>query len=297
MLSMKQIFLLLSLLSLASAAEKGVSARRPNADAETHRGLKKSKSSSSKKSSSSGGFVAPNRGGGNGGIVGGSVGGGDGINRDGSPVGALIQPAGKECVPFDDARKWLTAEYPGDAQCRTPDAAMGATTACCRVFSFTDANGPQKWLLYDTNNQYRDLMCVCNANTGNFTPGGGPSNNPVIPNVPGTDTTDRTDGLGGGIAPPTPAIPVTPPTATPPVAAPVAPPVAAPVAPPTSPAVPPGPEGVCDNPSKTQLALQQSPYMVPCEDSSPCGDNKCCFSNYCVCWPVSQLVPGTSYCL
>ena len=159
MFSVKQIFLVLSLLSLASAAEKGVSARKPNTKAEKHRGLKKSKSSSSKKSgSSAGGFVAPNRGGGTGGIVGGSVTGGNGINRDGTPVGSLIQPPGKACVPFDDARKWLTTDYPGDAQCRTEGAAMGSTSACCRVFSFTDTNGPQKWLLYDSNNQYRDLM-------------------------------------------------------------------------------------------------------------------------------------------
>ena len=155
MYSLKQIFLVLSIISLASA-KKGVSTRK-TVEVEAHRGLKKS-SSSKKSGSSAGGFVAPNRGGGTGGIVGGSVTGGNGINRDGTPVGSLIQPPGKACVPFDDARKWLTTDYPGDAQCRTEGAAMGSTSACCRVFSFTDTNGPQKWLLYDSNNQYRDLM-------------------------------------------------------------------------------------------------------------------------------------------
>lgn len=289
MFSVKQIFLILSILSLASAAEKGVSARKPNADAETRRGLKKSKSSSSsskKGTSSGGGYVAPNRGGGVGGIVGGSPNVG-GINRDGTPPGQLIQPTGKACVAFNEAKVWLTADYPGDVQCRVETGQMGTTSGCCRIFSFTDTNGPQKWLLYDSNNQYRDLMCVCNENTpGNSgsTPvtGGGTSNNPVIPGVPGTP--NRGGDVGASIgqpnAPPTPATPPTP--ALPPVAA---------------PATSGGPAGVCDVPNPTQAALRDSPYMVPCEDSSPCGNNKCCFSNYCVCWPVSQLVPGTSYCL
>lgn len=158
MFSVKQIFLILSILSLASAAEKGVSARKPNADAETRRGLKKSKSSSSKKGTSSGGgYVAPNRGGGAGGIVGGSPNIG-GINRDGTPPGQLIQPTGKVCVPFDEAKVWLTEDYPGDVQCRVETGQMGTTSACCRIFSFTDTDGPQKWLLYDSNNQYPDLI-------------------------------------------------------------------------------------------------------------------------------------------
>lgn len=147
MFSVKQIFLILSIIALASAAKKGNSARKVNAEVQANRALS-SKKSSSKKT----GFVNPNRPPGS--VGGGIVGGG---NRD-DPVGVLIEPAGKACVPFDEARKWLTADYPGDAECRTADQAMGATSACCRVFSFTDTSGPQKWLLYDVNNQYRDLM-------------------------------------------------------------------------------------------------------------------------------------------
>ena len=129
------------------------------------------------------------------------------------------------------------------------------------------------------------LQCVCNENTK--TPGGGTSNNPVVNvppgnsgNTPGNSPNgDRTGGVGDTPLnnPGMPNAPALPPAA--------------------APAISTGPKGVCDNPNPTQLALQDSPYMVPCEDSSPCGDNKCCFSNYCVCWPVSQLVPGTSYCL
>lgn len=276
--SVKQIFLMLSMLSMASALEKGVSARKPNTDFETHRGLKKNSKSSSKKSGGgSGGFYGsggPNRGTG---ITGGTVPVGNGVNRDGTTPGSLIQPSGKACVPFDEARKWLTSDYPGDIQCRVETGQMGTSSACCRVFTFTDTNGPQKWLLYDTNNQYRDLLCVCNENAS--TSGGGTSNNPVINVPPGTPDGDRTGGVGNNPVG-TPASPTAP--ALPPAAA---------------PALSTGPDGVCDNPNPTQLALQDSPYMVPCEDSSPCGNNKCCFSNYCVCWPVSQLVPGTSYCL
>ncbi|CAJ1954737.1 unnamed protein product [Cylindrotheca closterium] len=256
MYSIKQIFLVLSLISLASA-KKGVSTRKA-VEVEAHRGLKKS--SSSKKSGSSGGFVAPNRGG-TGGIVGGSVSGGGGVNRDGTPAGTLLQPPGKPCVPFEDASKFLSAEYPGDAQCRTADAPMGATSACCRVFSFTDANGPQRWLLYDTNNQYRDLLCVCNANTG-------AASNPVISVPTGGDR-------GGAIAPP--------------VASPISVPVSAPVVPPT----PPG-RSVCENPNPTQLDLQSRPGMTACVSSDTCGSGRCCSSNTCVCMPQSFL--GNAYC-
>mmetsp|Transcript_19747 Transcript_19747/g.48513 ORF Transcript_19747/g.48513 Transcript_19747/m.48513 type:complete len:168 (+) Transcript_19747:86-589(+) len=155
MISVKQIFLIISILSVASAAEKGVSARKPDPELQTRRGLKKSKSGS-KKSGGGGGFVNPNRGGG---IYGGGSGiPVGGINRDGTVVGQLVEPPSKPCVPFDDARKWLTSDYPGDVQCRVQSGQMATTTACCRVFSFTDTNGPQKWLLYDSNNQYRDLM-------------------------------------------------------------------------------------------------------------------------------------------
>lgn len=149
MFSVKQVFLILSVISLASAAQKGVSARKPNAEIQANRGLKKS--SSKKSGSSGGGFVAPSRP--DGGIVGGGI-----PDRDGIAPGTLLQPAGKACVPFQDAEKWLSADYPGDAQCRTANGDAGVTSACCRVFSFTDAGGPQKWLLYDANNQYRDLM-------------------------------------------------------------------------------------------------------------------------------------------
>ena len=159
--SVKQIFLILSILSMASAIEKGVSARKPNSVVETHRGLKKSsKKSSSKKGGGAGGFYgsgnAPNRGSG---ITGGTIPVGNGsVNRDGSTPGALIEPKDKDCIPFDEARKWLTEDYPGDIQCRVATGQMGVSSACCRVFQFNDTNGPQKWLLYDTNNQYRDLI-------------------------------------------------------------------------------------------------------------------------------------------
>jgi len=250
MYSLKQIFLVLSILSVASA-KKGLSVRNSNSEVEARRGLKKSKSGGGGGGGGGSGFVNPNRGGG---IV------GVGVNRDGTPPGTLLQPAGKACVPFQDAEKWLTADYPGDAQCRAASGAMGASSACCRVFSFTDTNGPQKWLLYDSNNQYRDLMCVCNENTG-----GGTANNPVIGtpigapvSPPGQDTTDRTGDIGG-------AIPPTPPGLS-----------------------------VCANPNPTQIALQSSPGMTGCVSSDECAANRCCSSKNCVCMPMNFM--GNAYC-
>lgn len=171
----KQIFLILSILSLVSALEKGVSARKPSTDSENRRRLKKG---GSKKGYGYGGYgnvrakggyyggsgfvAAPTRYGA------GTVPGPNGVNRDGTPVGQLIQPPGKSCIPFDDARKWLTDDYPGDIQCRVEFGQMPVPTACCRVFTFTDTNGPKKWLLFDVNNQYKDLIVRQKKTTSNL---------------------------------------------------------------------------------------------------------------------------------
>lgn len=152
MYAIKQLFLILSILSVASA-KKGTSIRAtPGENLEARRGLKKSKKGG-------GGYVAPNRGGGVG--TPGTI---NGLNRDGSTPGELIEPTGKDCVPFDEANRWITADYPGDPECRT-EGAITLSSACCRLFSFTDTSGPQKWLLYDANNQYRDLIVRVTKNT------------------------------------------------------------------------------------------------------------------------------------
>lgn len=69
----------------------------------------------------------------------------------------LDEPPNKPCIPFDDARKWITEEYPSDSECRVEAGAMTSTAACCRVYPFTDLNGPQKWLKYDSKNEYANL--------------------------------------------------------------------------------------------------------------------------------------------
>ena len=161
MYSAKQIFLVLALLSVASA-KKGVSIRGPASELENaaRRGLKKSSKKGGSKGSGSGfsggSFTPPRTG--DGGAVGGNVDLGNGFNRDGSVAGSLIQPPGKPCIPADEAERYITDDYPGDVQCRAGAVSDALSSSCCRLFQFTDAGGSQKWLLYDANNQYPDLM-------------------------------------------------------------------------------------------------------------------------------------------
>jgi len=268
MISIKQIFIILSVMSLASA-KKGISARNVRVEGE-RRGLKKG----SKMGGMGGGM-----GGNNGGY------GPDGFfNRDGTTVGELVQAG--ECIPFDDARKWITAESPSDIKCQQEFGQMDTTSACCRVFSFQD-NGTQHWLLYDSDNRYSDLLCVCSENTGSGTIDTGSGT--IDPGSTGDNTAGGSDGSGtidpgstGGIdrdggddsgsggsinvsLSPTPA---------------------------------PGPNQCSGKVlGDTQQYLQNAAGIVSCDDSSQCTNNKCCFSNLCVCFPESQIVPGTSYCL
>jgi len=261
MISVKQIFLILSFASLASA-KKRTSARKLHYETE-------GRMLQAKKNNFSGfnGNGTPNNF-------------NTGLRDEGA---VLIEPTAKECVAFEDALKQVDTGYEGDQLCRadsTPsNPLMTANSACCRMFEFRDVNGRHLYRYYDLNNSKRDLRCICNENTA--TPGNqgnGPINVPVDvdPNRDGEEGDNSVvvpieEGDNSAVVPIEPAIPNEGPT---------------------------GPnECSAENIGATQLALRDSPYMVPCENQEPCGDGKCCFNNYCVCWPISQLVPGTSECL
>ena len=139
MFTVKQLFLILSVLSLASA-KKNTSIRGSPAEEIQRRGLKKGKKGGS--GGYSGGFTPPR-------------GGSPGMPI-GTPVG-LIEPPAKPCVPYDEARVWITPDYPGDPECQT-EGGVPVGSGCCRVFSFNDNGQSTKWLLYDAINAYRDLV-------------------------------------------------------------------------------------------------------------------------------------------
>jgi hypothetical protein len=237
------------------------------------------------------------KGGGTGLVGDGNFAGGYFYDRNGKFISGpqLIEPDNKPCIPFDDARRWITETYPSDSQCRVESGAMTSTGACCRVYYFTDLNGPQKWLKYDSFNEFVNLrvsklltvyccaynrstsnliffQCVCNENTaipiGDITDGGDAidsGNNTTDGGDRGGDNTtdggpiDIGDGaLDGGI----------------------------------------DMDGVCSpaNIGAVQTQLQESQYLTACQHSDTCGEGTCCFNQYCVCWPIRHLAGGLNGC-
>jgi hypothetical protein len=159
MTSLKHTLLILSLIFLAES-KKNVGSRIGNL--RSGRKLKGSKKG----------------GGGNAGLVGdGNFAGGYFYDRNGKFISGpqLVEPENKACIPFDDARRWITETYPSDSQCRVESGDMTSTGACCRVYPFTDLRGPQKWLKYDSKNEFVNLrvsklltVCYCAYNRSTF---------------------------------------------------------------------------------------------------------------------------------